>query len=159
MLAGNQGFEIASSNEVIYAYLGTTANAPTSFLTAITNGNFANAGQITNTGLQEGLNALDLNGGASTTPDYAAYLGPRSGLNQFAEYKALVADRSNWTVDAVNGDYSNVAHDTTAFTISSVPNPPSVWLFSTALIALAGICRRQLSPCKVDKSIKAARNA
>lgn len=143
LMASNQGFEIASGNEVIYAHLGAVADVPTIFLSAITNGNFASAGTIANTDLQEGTTALDLNGPDLTSPDYGAYIGPRSGLYQFAEYKALVANRFNWQVDIANGDYADTPHNATAFTISSVPIPASVWLFFPVLMGLAGFIRRR----------------
>jgi hypothetical protein len=50
---------LANSNEVIYAFVGTSGTAPTAFLTAVANNTFAATGSIAGTGLTAGLNALE----------------------------------------------------------------------------------------------------
>ena len=87
-VANSANWGIASSNETIYAYLGTGATTPTTFLAAITNGSFTADGPLTNTGLTEGVTALRLNANAtSATPDYAEYAGLRAGETSFGAYK------------------------------------------------------------------------
>jgi len=71
-VSGSSNWGIANSNETIYAYLGTAATTPTTFLSAITNGSFTSNGPLDGTGLTEGDNAIRLNTYAtSATPDYA----------------------------------------------------------------------------------------
>lgn len=141
-LSANWG--IANSNEVLYAFLGTSATAPTTFLSAITNGNFAADGSIAGTGLTEGLNAIRLNKNAtSTTPDFGQYNGVRSGEASFAAYKAQVGNVSNWTVDTSNGAYANTVPNTTAFSVTAVPEPESYALMLTGLLAVGAIARRR----------------
>ncbi|HMW71292.1 MAG TPA: VPLPA-CTERM sorting domain-containing protein [Cellvibrionaceae bacterium] len=141
-VSGNTNYGIANSNETLYAYLGSAATAPSLFLSAITNGNFAADGSIANTGLVQGTSAIDLNGTATTTPDYGVYSGVRSGLASFAAYKVLVGDAANWTVDTTNGNYASTVPDVTAFSVSQVPLPAGVWLLGSALVGVAGLRRR-----------------
>lgn len=146
-VSGSSNYGIANSNETLYAYLGTSATAPSLFLSAITNSNFDAAdGSIVNTGLVQNLSAIDLNGSATTSPDYGAYNGPRTGFNNFAAYKPLVGNTALWTLDATNGDYKTTVPNTTAFSltpVSTVPVPASLWLFSSALLGVLGLRRRR----------------
>ncbi len=141
-VSGNTNYGIANSNETLYAYLGTSATAPSQFISAITNGNFATDGSLANTGLVQGASAIDLNSNATTTPDYGVYSGARTGLASFAAYKSLLGDAANWTVDTSNGDYKTTVPDVTAFTVSQVPLPAGVWLLGSALLGLAGLRRK-----------------
>jgi PEP-CTERM motif len=143
-VSGSANFGTANSNEVIYAYLGSSAAAPTTFLSAITNGNFAADGGLTNTGLTEGLNAIRLNLNATgTTPDFGQYNGVRSGETSFAAYKALVGNVSNWTVDTTNGSYATTVPNMTAFTVSAVPEPQTYALMLSGLLAVGFMVRRR----------------
>ena len=143
-VSGSSNFGTANSNETIYAYLGNAASTPTTFLTAITNGDFAVDGSLVSTGLTAGVNAIRLNSNTpSATPDYAEYNGIRAGLSSFADYKALVANVSNWTVDTSNGVYNTTTPNTTAFSVAAVPVPAAFWLFSSAMVGMLSIGRRQ----------------
>lgn len=135
---------IANSNETVYAYQGNSAGSPTIFLTAITNGNFTDHGPLSGTGLSEGVDALRLNANApSATPDYAAYVGPRSGLASLDAYKAQIYNLNNWSVDTTNGAYAGTIPDTTAFSVTAVPEPGSYAMFLAGLGLLGAIARRR----------------
>ncbi|WP_018412742.1 PEP-CTERM sorting domain-containing protein [Methyloversatilis thermotolerans] len=141
-VSGSSNWGIANSNETVYAYLGTSATAPTSFLAAITNGSFTADGSLTGTGLSEGESAIRLNAYAtSASPDYAEYTGPRTGLTADA-YRALLADAKNWTVDTANGSYASTVPDTTNFQIAVVPEPETYALLLAGL-GLIGVAARR----------------
>jgi hypothetical protein len=145
---GNGSLAIGNNNETVYAYLGTSATAPTTFLAAITNGGFTTTtdGVLTNTGLTVGTsNGIRLNALAtSATPDYGVYNGSRSGLTSFGEYKALIGDVANWTVDINNGNYTTTVPDTTAFTVTTaVPEPQTYAMLLAGLGAIGFVARRR----------------
>jgi hypothetical protein len=136
-VASSANWGLASSNETLYAYQGSSATAPTSFLAAVTNGSFAVDGPLTGTGLVEGSTAIRLNANAtSATPDYGNYTGARAGLTSFANYLPLLNNPSNWTVDTTNGAYATTVPNTTGFSITPVPEPES---YALALAGF-GIC-------------------
>ena len=146
-VSGSTNYGLSSSNETLYAYQGSSASAPSTFIAAITNGSFSVDGPLTGTGLSEGSsNAINLTTLATTaTPDFAEYTGPRSGLSSFSAYQPLIANLANWTVDTTNGTYTSTVPDTTAFTVSTVPEPEG-WAMMAAGLGLLGLCgsRRRL---------------
>ena len=147
-VASNTNWGLAASNETIYAYQGGSATAPTSFLAAITNGDFAVDGPLTGTGLVEGSTAIRLNANTPTaTPDYGVYNGVRSGLSSFASYLPLLNNPANWTVDTTNGVYATTVPDTTAFSIAqttpAVPEPESFALALLSLGVMGAVARRR----------------
>ncbi|MDP8568204.1 PEP-CTERM sorting domain-containing protein [Methylophilus aquaticus] len=144
-VSGSSNWGISNSTETVYAYLGSSATAPTTFLTAITNGTFATDGSLTNTGLIAGVNAMQLTSkaGASSNPDYAEYNGVRSGLSNFADYKVQVANVNNWNVDTANNSNSAaLIPNTTAFAVSTVPEPESLGMLLAGL-GLLSVLRRK----------------
>jgi hypothetical protein len=147
-VASSSNWGLAASNETIYAYQGSSATAPTSFLAAITNGDFAVDGPLTGTGLVEGVTAIRLNANTPTaTPDYGVYSGVRSGLASFASYLPLLNNASNWTVDTSNGVYATTVPDTTAFSVTAatpaVPEPESFALALLSLGLMGAVARRR----------------
>ncbi len=143
-VANSSNWGISNSNETIYAYLGTSATAPTTFLTAITNGSFAADGSLSGTGLTEGTNAIRLNALATTaTPDYAEYNGIRSGAANFDAYKAQVNNVANWTVDTSNGVYASTIPNTTTFTVTAVPEPKNYAMLLAGLGLMGVMVRRR----------------
>lgn len=132
-VSGNTNWGLANSNETLYAYLGSGATSPATFLSAITNSDFgATDGTLANTGLTAGVDAIRLR--TTGSPDFGEYNGIRSGLNNIADYKPLVADIGNWTVDTTDGVYTTTIPNTTNFTV--VPVPTAAWLFGTGIAGL-----------------------
>ena len=141
-VAGSSNYGLANSNETLYAYLGSSASAPTGFISAITNSDFSVAdGQLAGTGLSKGTTAMRLR--TSGSPDYGAYNGVRNGLASFAAYKPLVANVANWTVDTTNGDYAATVPNTTAFSISAVPEPETYALMLAGVFAVGFVAARR----------------
>ncbi|MEH2194561.1 MAG: putative Ig domain-containing protein [Nostoc sp.] len=115
-VSGSSNYGLSATNDTIYAYLGTSANSPTVFLSGISNDTSTQGTtDLTTAGLTIGTNSILLNSSA----DYGVYNGARSGESSFANYKLSVNNVSNWTVDTVNGDYTTTVPDTTNFAIAS----------------------------------------
>jgi hypothetical protein len=125
-------YGISATDDTIYAYLGTSATSPSTFLAAISSGIFGTtaSGSLTNTGLAVGAGAMQL----PASSDYAEYVGARGNQVGFAAYKPQVNDVSNWNVQ---GDISAAAlvPNTTAFTVTPVPEPG---IYAMLLAGLAG---------------------
>jgi hypothetical protein len=123
-LAG--ALNLNAGDEVLYAYLANsgTPTAPTTFLAAIANGGFnATNGVLTNTGLTDGTNAVNL-GPLDDDLDIAAYTGARSGQVSFSAYLPIINNSANWVAQdgAGNQDQDTITPDIpfspTAFTLS-----------------------------------------
>ncbi len=120
---------LSSTADTLYAYVGSGASTPTTFLAAVSSeAAVAAATALGAAGLTAGVNAIALP--AST--DYASYSGTRSGAADHASYRALVNDAANWTA-FTDGVHADAVPDTTAFAVSAVPEA------STALMMMAGI--------------------
>ncbi|MDY0056172.1 MAG: PEP-CTERM sorting domain-containing protein [Methyloversatilis sp.] len=120
---------LSSTADTLYAYVGSGASTPTTFLAAVSSeAAVAAATALGAAGLTAGVNAIALP--AST--DYASYSGTRSGAADHASYRALVNDAANWTA-FTDGAHADAVPDTTAFAVSAVPEA------STALMMMAGI--------------------
>jgi hypothetical protein len=137
-LSANWGF--SQSADTVYAYLGTSAEVPTTFLSAISSGTFGTAadGTLVNTGLAVGAGALQL----SASSDFAQYSGARAGQASFAGYKALVSNVAHWT-DSGDGSFATNLPDTTGFTVSVVPEPETYALMLAGLCALGLLASRR----------------
>ncbi|MEQ1529335.1 MAG: hypothetical protein ABL925_08465 [Methylococcales bacterium] len=135
--AANGDTGINATSETIYAYTGTAANAPTTFLAGISTEGSTN---LTPAGLTNALNALVLTNSA----DFGQYTGDRSGQLNFSGYQALVNNAANWAI-VVGGDQALQVPNTDSFSVAAVPVPAAVWLFSTALAGFGVINRRNNS--------------
>jgi len=131
----NLGF--AKSNETVYAFLGDSGIAPTTFLTALTTENDAAPANVTNAGLTVGVNAIALVPDA----DFGEYTGARSGQATFAAYKSMVYDNANWN-DVGSGEFTGNTLDNTAFTVA-VPEPETYALMLAGLGLVGFMARRR----------------
>ncbi len=120
--SSNRG--LAAATENVYAFLGTSVTAPTTFLAALASNTFALGGSgstLTGTGLTVGTTAIEFATVDSDT-DIAAYTGTRSGQATFSGYLSSINNPANWvTQDAPNdqsadGTAPDVPFSSTAFT-------------------------------------------
>lgn len=140
-VSGSANFGISQSADTVYAYQGSSASEATNFIAAISTGGFSVAeGQLANTGLADGVNAVKL----KAASDYAEYAGVRSGQTTFAAYKPLVASSANWS-DLGDGSYASKVPDVTAFAVTAVPEPSTEAMLLAGLGMLGLIARRRLS--------------
>ncbi|AQG82001.1 choice-of-anchor I family protein [Spirosoma montaniterrae] len=132
-ITGNRG--ISNENDAVFAYLGTNADTPTTFLGAISNnGVVANTfGTLAGTGLAVGVTALSLTGEIAV----GIYNGPRTGISR-ACYPSVLNNAVNWQVQpnsggdqSIDGIAPDLPFSTTAFTFGSTCPLPTVAL-STA---------------------------
>ena len=137
-VTGSSNFGINQTADTVYAYVGSSATAPTTFLSAISNGGFSDAeGGLNNTGLTQGTGAIKL----KNSSDFAQYNGARSGLASMAAYKAQVLDVANW-VDNGDGSFATLAPNMTDLAVSAVPEPSSYAMLMAGL-GLCGVLARR----------------
>lgn len=139
-VSGSSNFGLSQNEDTVYAYLGTSATAATTFLAAISGSTYGSAagGSLNGTGLSIGAGAMQLPFGS----DYAEYSGARAGQASFAGHKALVSNVANWT-DSADGVYATNVPNTTAFSITAVPEPESCALMLAGLGAIGLLVARR----------------
>lgn len=139
-VSGSTNWGLSQTSDTLYAFLGSSANTPTLFLSAISSGVFGAAtdGTLLGTGLALGAGALQLSAGS----DYAEYSGVRTGQTSFAGYKSLIGNIANWT-DRGDGSFAATVPNVTAFSITAVPEPESYALMLSGLAALGLLIRRR----------------
>ncbi|MBC7572438.1 MAG: choice-of-anchor I family protein [Spirosoma sp.] len=132
-ITGNRG--ISNENDAVFAYLGTNADTPTTFLGAISNNGVAanTFGTLVGTGLAVGATALSLTGEIAV----AIYTGPRTGISRSC-YPAVLNNAVNWLVQpnssgdqSIDGIAPDLPFSTSALTFGSSCPLPTV-AFSTA---------------------------
>lgn len=140
-VTGSTNYGISAGEDSIYAYTASTATGTPTFIAAITTTAFgtAAAGVLTNTGLSIGAGAIALGGGA----EWEQYVGDRSSQSSLAAYKPLVGDIANWTNNPKDGSYAAQLPNTTAFSVTAVPEPESYALMLTGLLAVGAVARRR----------------
>jgi hypothetical protein len=137
-VSGSTNYGISQSADTVYAYLGSSATAPTTFLSAISSGGLsATNGLLTNTGLAVGASAIEFAGSVG----FAQYAGARNTLTEFSQYAPLVANAANWTNTTATG-FGALTPDTTAFTVQPIPEPSEL-AFMLAGLGLAGAVARR----------------
>jgi len=95
---------LGNSTEVLYLFKGTNATTPTLFLSAIANGGFSIPnGQLTNTGLTSGTNAISITG----DKDVMTYSGSTNCSSTIAACAAVIATSANWSTEDGAGDESS----------------------------------------------------
>lgn len=140
---GTGTIAIGNSNETIYAYVGTSATAPTTFLAAVSNSDYSTdtTGRLIGTGLTAGQSAIALLSLDAAGPDIAVFTGARSNQTSFAAYLPIINTASNWISQGGTGDQDNdgIAPDlpfsTTAFTL--VPPENQVISIATVTTSIA----------------------
>jgi hypothetical protein len=135
-VSGSSNYGVSNGNEVIYAFEATSVTSTPSFITAVSSETVANTTTwLTGTGLTPGINSVSLG-----TTNFRQYNGARSGLESFSDYRALVNNPANWTVNVAN---AAAIPDTTAFTITPIPEASEISMMLAGLGLIGAIARRR----------------
>ncbi|MFG6442720.1 FxDxF family PEP-CTERM protein [Roseateles sp. LKC17W] len=131
--------DLSASPDSLFAYIGS-ATSPTTFLAAIASSSFGAAATGVLTGTSLTTSAFEL--GVSSGSDWAQYTGARAGQTTVAGYKALVADKANWTING-DGVFTTAVPNTTAFVATPVPEPQTYALMLGGLGLVGWMARRR----------------
>ncbi|MEJ0020173.1 MAG: SdiA-regulated domain-containing protein [Acetobacteraceae bacterium] len=95
---------LSASDEIVYAFIGSDAATPSSFLAAVGSNALTSGATLAGTDLIAGDTALSF--GDATGVDIGAYNGSRSGEAAFADYRPAINDPANWQTQDSGGDQS-----------------------------------------------------
>jgi hypothetical protein len=95
-------WNIAGSDDAVYAFIGSSNSVPTAFLSYIANGTVATSGSITNTGLVIGTNSIIFTG----QPDVMV-LSSFSCDGTTTDCGPYICDITNWSTEDGSNDQSN----------------------------------------------------
>jgi len=118
--ASNRG--LSSGDEIVYAFVGTNATTPSTFLTAFASNSLTSGASLDGTGLTAGVNAMSF--GVASGADIAAFNGARNDQASFAGYASIINNPANWIFQDGSGDQSidtiapDVPFSSTAFTVT-----------------------------------------
>ena len=140
-VSGSTNTGLSATADILYAYSGTSATAPTTFLSIISSESVTNTNaSIVGTGLTVGNGVTQLANGAK----FADYTGVRTGATTFATYKPLVYNAANWlTVTAATPSQAGAVPNLNAFTIAPVPEPSEYALLLSGLGLIGFVVRRR----------------
>ena len=143
-VSGSTNWGVSQTADTVYAFEGTSASAPTVFIAAVTNqagGAFSDTAQgiLANTGLTAGSTAIALPGATG----FSQYVGPRATEASFGAYQASVNNVANWSPSLGGATLANAVPDTTAFTITAVPEPSGYALMLAGFAAVGFAARRR----------------
>jgi hypothetical protein len=113
----NHNADFANSGEAVYAYIGTSYNTPTTFLTAIANNGFNDYGTLSGTGLTVGTNAVQFSG----AQDVIWYNGSTTCSSTIANCRAMLTNPSNWLTADGAGDQSSSYNPPTTLNGTALP--------------------------------------
>ena len=104
----NGSMNLSGAGDALFAYLGTSGTAPTTFLAGIQNeaGNF---GDLTGSGLVEGSTFINFY--TSGNPDGGIYNGISYGQTNYSDFITELNKTSNWIVETSEGE--NILDPTT----------------------------------------------
>ncbi len=121
-VARTGSFLINTSNEAVFAYIGSGLTGVSAVLAGISSDDIAGWGSLANSGLVEGTTAIDFDG-VDDDLDVGQYTGRREGAADFADYLFRINDPNEWFTND-GGGTQTITFNTTAFTIDT--DPPNV---------------------------------
>lgn len=131
------GFNLAGAGDGILAYQGPDHSTPIAFLAGIES-QIGAAGNLTGTGLTNGLNFVTFTAGLHD--DGGAYIADRTGLPSLAAYLPRINDRTRWDTASDDG-LRFLPFDTSPFiaTVAVPALPPLALALLAAGLGAVGV--------------------